>query len=483
MLTTSRRLAWVSSLLARSPRCTARIRRRVLDRVLDALVDAGRGHVALLDQLRQAPLVVAGEQVDLADLAQVHPHAVGRRALGRAASPGRSRRRRRRLSRCSSASDLVDLVVEDRAVALERVASSACRRRPRRPRRSSSTVSSMRDALVLADVADAVEHLAGELDVAQHVGDLLGVELTLMTPVLEQLVPLGGVDRLEPAERHVHSARVLRACRQSPPPARSSIRDGANLATTLPPRRPCSACVSSSSCSRASRSSADLLGVADAGPPGELAPHGRGDQVAGLGLGVDVEVGDRRPLEHLPGLGIGRRRARPRVALRRGQGEERPPMRLVVEQLLDQPRRRSRPSPGRAARSRRTRRSPAGAAAARAPTRDVGRRVPRSATATRSATGSPTSVATWPAYSLRTLGSGCSLTTAIARSASRARSSGDRGGRPSSTRSQPEAEERRRVGDRRRQGGRDRVCASSPGSLPSGNAATATCTWYFCSHS
>ena len=83
MLTTSRRLAWVSSLLARSPRCTARIRRRVStsSQARRSSIALG-GEVALLDQLGQAPLVVAGQQVDLADLAQVHAHAVGRRALG-----------------------------------------------------------------------------------------------------------------------------------------------------------------------------------------------------------------------------------------------------------------------------------------------------------------------------------------------------------------------------------------------------------------
>ena len=82
MLTTRRRLAWVSSLLARSPRCTARISRRVSTSSQPAVVDALGGDVALLDQLGQPALVVAGEQVDLADLAQVHAHAVGRRALG-----------------------------------------------------------------------------------------------------------------------------------------------------------------------------------------------------------------------------------------------------------------------------------------------------------------------------------------------------------------------------------------------------------------
>ena len=84
MLTTRRRLAWVSSLLARSPRCTHRISRRVSASALDArrprrCAAAARWPSSI--ELGQPPLVVAGEQVDLADLPQVHAHAVGRHAL------------------------------------------------------------------------------------------------------------------------------------------------------------------------------------------------------------------------------------------------------------------------------------------------------------------------------------------------------------------------------------------------------------------
>ena len=92
MLTTSRRLAWVSSLLARSPRCTARISRRRSVGVVDARRRSARPRgVPVLDQLGEPPLVVAGEQVDLADLAQVHAHTVRRRARRLAAPPAADR--------------------------------------------------------------------------------------------------------------------------------------------------------------------------------------------------------------------------------------------------------------------------------------------------------------------------------------------------------------------------------------------------------
>ena len=41
---------------------------------------------------------------------------------------------------------------------------------------------------------DRVEDVAGQLDVAQHVGDLLGVDAALLAAALEQRLPLGGVD-------------------------------------------------------------------------------------------------------------------------------------------------------------------------------------------------------------------------------------------------------------------------------------------------
>ena len=113
--------------------------------------------------------------------------------------------------------------------------------------------------------------------------------------------------------------------------------------------------------------------------------------------------------------------------------------------------RRSPPTPGRGRRRRRTRRSRGTAVRRGGVATSVGRRVRCSATRTRSPTASPTSLATWPAYSLRTFGSGCSLTTSIARSARRARSSGVRAGRPLIDPIEPERQERHGVGDRRGQ--------------------------------
>ena len=41
-----------------------------------------------------------------------------------------------------------------------------------------------------------VEDVAGQLDVAQDVGDLLGVDASLLPPALDQRVPLAGIDAL-----------------------------------------------------------------------------------------------------------------------------------------------------------------------------------------------------------------------------------------------------------------------------------------------
>ncbi len=54
---------------------------------LGDLVDPLGGEVTLLDELGQPALVVTRQQVDLADLPQVHPHAIRRQALAYAARP------------------------------------------------------------------------------------------------------------------------------------------------------------------------------------------------------------------------------------------------------------------------------------------------------------------------------------------------------------------------------------------------------------
>ena len=79
MLTTSRRLACVSSLLARSPRLHRPEQHALLDgrQRIPVVVDALRRDLALLDQLGQPSFVLGREEIDLADLSQVHPHGIG----------------------------------------------------------------------------------------------------------------------------------------------------------------------------------------------------------------------------------------------------------------------------------------------------------------------------------------------------------------------------------------------------------------------
>ena len=134
--TTRRRLAWISSLLARCPRWTTRIsgasRRGSIDPSRSSMRSAAQ--VAVLDGLREPPLVVAGEQVDPADLAEVHAHGVGGHAARPAARP-LAPAAPAPASRCSSA-----------VLGRRRPASRPARRRRRR-RRSASSTSSRRCAM------------------------------------------------------------------------------------------------------------------------------------------------------------------------------------------------------------------------------------------------------------------------------------------------------------------------------------------------
>ena len=137
-------------------------------------------------------------------------------------------------------------------------------------------------------------------------------------------------------------------------------------------------------------------------PIRELAPHRSADQVARLGFDIvgrlDPDVDDRRPLEHVARLGIGQLDRLHEVAPCLGDRDERAPVHLVGEQRLDQPRRDRVP-----ALHEQRDRDELGVLAALRPAASggrvwiCGRRVRRSATATRSATGSPTCSATWPA--------------------------------------------------------------------------------------
>ena len=360
--------------------------------------------MALLDELGQAPLVVAGEQVDLADLAQVHAHAVGRRAVAT----------RRRLAHPAPPAS-----AEQVLVGRHRRASRAARRCAAVGVSSSSASSLAVDRLVERDaflgqrVLHRVEDVAGQLDVTQDMGDLLGVDAAGLPPPLEQRLPLGGVDALQLGRldgvRMVLGvvldggrARLIDDWAHwvivTVPGGRAAPSDDvANLATTPQPRAAGIGSASSSSRTRASASSRTASGSPVRGDWRSSRRTAAAIRLRASTVGVDVEVGDRRPLEHLAGLGVGlldRRHGRCR-ARRRGRGT---PAGGRRRRTAPRPAtRRSTPSPGRARRWRRTRRSPAPASAAAGATATVGRRDRCSARRTRSLTGSPTSAATCPA--------------------------------------------------------------------------------------
>ena len=224
MLTTRRRLAWVSSDLARSPRLTARIsiRSSTPSRMVARLVggvDLLGGDLSFFDELRQPPFVVDGEQVDLADLTQVHPHCIGRSAF-------RFRPPLLRSPLPTSAQQLLVGVVLD-----DHLAADA-------DRRVVVVVVVVIQFVVDGDAGAGEcllhvgQHGLAQFDVAQHVADLVGVDLAAGTPSLDQRIPLGFVDaghrRDERADRTV--SRLGRFRRGA-----LLFVDAANLATTLLP--------------------------------------------------------------------------------------------------------------------------------------------------------------------------------------------------------------------------------------------------------
>ena len=150
-------------------------------------VDAPGGEVAGLDQLGQAPLVLGGQQVDLADLAQVHAHAVRRRAVAAARHPGRP------AAPATAEQSLVGRVVGE---LLERQGDRPGARARRRRRRRLVDLLVDADALVGQRVAGRLEDVAGQLDVAQDEGDLLGVDRSGGPPALGELGPLLRVDAI-----------------------------------------------------------------------------------------------------------------------------------------------------------------------------------------------------------------------------------------------------------------------------------------------
>ena len=174
-------MAWVNSLLARSPRVT---RRSIARRSASSTpgIDAAGGEVTGLDELGEASLVLGGEQVDLADLAEVHAHPVGRRAIPAVGHP------RRPAASAPAEQAFVGGVLGE---LLER-------QRDERRASSSSSVSSTSSSMRMPRLGQRVtcrfEDVAGELDVAQDEGDLFGVDRPGGATALGELGPLVGVD-------------------------------------------------------------------------------------------------------------------------------------------------------------------------------------------------------------------------------------------------------------------------------------------------
>ena len=398
MLTTRRRLAWVSSLLARSPRCTARIRRRVSTSSSGSASAASSmrcgGEVALLDQLGQPPLVVAGEQVDLADLAQVHAHAVGRHALG-------PRRRPLDPAPAAPAEQVLVGVVATRA---RRPAGrrSACRRRS-----STSSASSTVSSSAMPGLGRACWLIESRTSPVSSTSRSTWVTCSAWTlpcwrPRSISDAPLGGVDTVDSGRdgRARQSSLVPSGDSSTSPTARvPPSGDGANLATTP---QPPAAAIGVAKLLQVQAGLGDRRGSArrrrSRSRRASCAAHGGGDQVARLGLGIDVEVGDRGPLEHLAGVGVGGLDRRVEVAARRRPGRGTPGGWRRRRTAPRPATRRSSPSPGRAAA---TATNSAFSRDRRAPRRGDGDRRARGPAArrsrTRSATGRPTSAATWPA--------------------------------------------------------------------------------------
>ena len=242
MLTTSRRFACVNSLFAAlAPAHGTHQQTFLAGREGGVvLVDALRSDLALLDQLREAPFVLRGQQVDLADLTQVHPHSVGRAALA---------------LRCRPAGSATPTPLEEpldgvavpitlgRVVGLLEHRVAADRRR---------RLVDVLDGIVDRDPVprhrrlDLDEDVAGQLDVAKHVGEVFGVHRAPLTTEQHQIVPL---DLVDTGERNLGRAagdvgagvrlrRLLVVGRFSPHGCVPMCVDPANLATTRRPREP-----------------------------------------------------------------------------------------------------------------------------------------------------------------------------------------------------------------------------------------------------
>ncbi len=193
------------------------------------------------------------------------------------------RRRRRRLSRRSASSSSITTS---------------------RPRPTGCLVERLVDLLVDQDPLGGEGRLhhqqrfARQLDAAQHMGDVLGGELADDAPAHHQPLPLLPIDPTQWwNDRGIESIRS--------PHQRPSVRPASQPSNQSAASAACSCTPRSSSRRRASRSSSSSAGsFVDAVRPSSRRTAAR-DQVARLGLGIDLEIDHRRPFEHLARLGIG----------------------------------------------------------------------------------------------------------------------------------------------------------------------------------
>ena len=475
MLTTRRRLAWISSLLARSPALHDAQQPALLGGVESSPlgVERCRGEVAVLDELGQAPLVVGGEQVDLADLVQVHAH---RRRTCRPSPFGAARWWSAAAPPAQQAARRTSSSPARRATGAVAPSAAACRRRRRRPPRrwSIPRVGQRR-----------LRRRRARRRSARRRGARASTSSACTAPVattaLDQVVP---TRRRRPRDRSWSPGALVGASR---PLGHSALRS-----RVVRLHRRCSQPSNHSAAAAALPSGSSVPRPASRASP-VVADRGRDRSTASRRRAARGAPRRRSGCAPRPpgsastsataarsstsrASGSARSSAASRSPPDVGEGEERPPVDLVGEQRLDQPRRRS------SSQSLHQQRDGdelgvlrgAGRAPARRPG-STGRRSRRSAIRTRSATGSPTWAATSPAYSLRTLTSGCSLTTAIA-------SLGQPGpllracaaARPSSTRCRRKPRNGIGVVDRRGQRVRDRAGPARPGPCPSGSRATLT---------
>ncbi len=187
MLTTRRRLAWVSSLLARSPLLTARISIRLSTPSTGSPEEAASS----MRCAASLPSSISWASRRSSSVVSRSTWPISRRYIRTASDVPPSpfgairlvRRVRRRSSNCSSTSS------PPRSIARDSTISS---------RRKDDGVSSTtafhrvvdRDPEGTHRLLDVGQHVAGELDVTEHMGDVLGVHGTRDASPFDQRIPL-----------------------------------------------------------------------------------------------------------------------------------------------------------------------------------------------------------------------------------------------------------------------------------------------------